>query len=152
MQGAEKGPHRGKANAKPGNGEFMEIKLAIIKDELGLSDKEFKQFEPIYRDYTRNLAANRHRVPKVDMETATKAQINNMLRRQIDNSINTGMVRKVYIQIFERVLTPQQLVKLYRTDNKIARKAREEMRRRRAEEKPAAAPATPETANINAAK
>ena len=51
------------------------------------------------------------------------------------------MVRKVYIQIFERVLTPQQVVKLYSMDNRLSRQAREELAKRRNPEAQAQAPA-----------
>ncbi|HIW53016.1 MAG TPA: hypothetical protein H9919_06320 [Candidatus Alistipes excrementipullorum] len=121
--------------------ELMDAKLQIIKAELALTDEQFNKFAPIYRQYSRNIDFNRRRAGRINLETASKQEINEYLKNRIDNSINVGMVRKVYIQIFERVLTPQQVVKLYSMDNRLSRQAREELAKRRNPEAQAQAPA-----------
>lgn len=117
--------------------ELMDAKLQIIKTELSLTDEQFDKFAPLYRQYTRNINFNRRRAGRIDVEKATKQEINDYLKNRLDNNINVGMVRKVYIQIFERVLTPQQVYKLYNIDNRLSRLAREELAKRRNPDCPA---------------
>ncbi|MBP3483070.1 MAG: hypothetical protein J6K28_06740 [Alistipes sp.] len=117
-------------NKNFGQKELMDAKLQAIKAELALTDEQFDKFAPIYRQYSRNINFNRRHTSTIDIEKASKQEINEYLKNRIDNNINVGMVRKVYIQIFERVLTPQQVVKLYSIDNRLARQAREELAKR----------------------
>ena len=110
--------------------ELMDIRLQIIKTELELSDEVFVKFAPIYRQYYHNLNFNRTKSQKIDIETATRKDINDHLKARYDNQISMAMVHKTYIFIFERVLTPQQLYKLYSIDGKLTKMAREEYKKR----------------------
>lgn len=129
-QQAQPKPATDKEKARAEQRAFMDAKLDIIKNQLELTGEQFEKFAPIYREYTRNINSNRRKTGKIDVATASKQEINEYLRNRIDNNINVGMVRKVYIQIFERVLTPQQLYKLYKIDDKLSRQARAELKKR----------------------
>ncbi len=106
--------------------EIMNLRLQIIKSELALSDEQFEKFAPIYRQYCHNIKFNSEPNKPIDIETASRKEINDFLRRRVDNNISMAMVRKSYILIFERVLTPQQVYKLYNVETKLIKQARVE--------------------------
>ena len=110
--------------------ELLNIRLQIIKEELNLSDVQFEKFVPVYREYSKTIQFNRVKVAKLDLAKASKYEINAMLKARLDNTINTAMVRKNYILIFEEVIGPRQLVKLYKIEDKLAARAREEYKKR----------------------
>lgn len=112
--------------------EVMNLRLQIIKEELSLSDEQFEKFSPIYHEYNRNINSSREKSPKIDIETASAKDINAKLRARFDNQVNTAVVRKTYIIIFEKVITPQQLYKLYSVEDKLIRQARKEYEKRQA--------------------
>ena len=110
--------------------ELLNIRLQIIKEELNLSDVQFEKFAPVSREYNKTIQFNRIKVAKLDLAKASKHEINAMLKARLDNTINTAMVRKNYILIFEEVIGPRQLVKLYKIEDKLAARAREEYKKR----------------------
>ena len=110
--------------------ELFNIRLQIIKEELKMSDEQFEKFAPIYREYTKTLRFNHVRAPRLDWPNASKKEINEMLKARFDNTINTAMVRKNYILIFEEVINPRQLAKLYKIEDKLNARAREEFKKR----------------------
>ncbi len=110
--------------------ELYNIRLQIIKEELKLTEQQFEQFAPVYRKYIKAVRFNHVRVPKLDWKNATKKEINEMLKARFDNTINTAMVRKNYILIFEEVIKPRQLVKLYKIEDKLHARARAEYNKR----------------------
>ncbi len=110
--------------------ELYNIRLQIIKEELKLSEQQFEKFAPVYREYTKAVRFNHVRVPRIDWKSATTQEINQLMKARFDNTINTAMVRKNYILIFEEVISPRQLMKLYRIENKLNARAREEYKKR----------------------
>lgn len=110
--------------------ELFNIRLQIIKEELKLTDEQYEQFAPVYREYNKAMHFNRVKVAKIDWSKATKQEINTMLKARLDNTINAAMVRKNYILIFEEVIKPRQLVKLYKIEDALSARAREEYNKR----------------------
>ena len=110
--------------------EMFKIRLQIIKEELKLSDEQFEKFSPVYREYHKIIQFNRVSLPKINLKEADSKEINQVLKARLDNTINTAMVRKNYILIFEEVITARQLMKLYKIEDKLAARAREEYKRR----------------------
>lgn len=110
--------------------DLMDIRMQIAKEELKLTNEQFEKFAPVYREYVRNVRFCHVKCDKIDAEKATKKDINDFLKARLDNTINMAMVRKSYILIFEEVITPRQLMKLYRIDDKLMARAREEYKKR----------------------
>lgn len=110
--------------------DLFNIRMQIIKEELKLSDVQFEKFVPVYREYNKAKQFNHIKSPKIDMAKATKQQINNIMKIRLDNTINMAQVRKNYILIFENVITPRQVMKLYRVEDDLITRAREEYKNR----------------------
>lgn len=109
---------------------LLDIRLQIIKEELKLSDEKFEKFTPLYRDYNRAKRFSHVKCQKLDWSKATKQEINDVMKARLDNTINMAMVRKNYILIFEQVLGPRQVMKLYRIEDDLISRAREEYTKR----------------------
>ena len=59
--------------------------------------------------------------------------MNEVIKANLDNVINTAMVRKSYILLFEEAISPKQVSKLYKVENNLSKKAREEYKKRKAQ-------------------
>ena len=110
--------------------ELLDIRLQILKEELKLTDEQFDKFAPVYREYNRAKNFCHVKCEKVDMQSATKHEINNLMKARLDNTINMAMVRKNYILIFEEVIGPRQVMKLYKIEDDLIVRAREEYKKR----------------------
>lgn len=110
--------------------ELLNIRLQIIKEELKLSDVQFEKFAPVYREYNKAKQFHHVKCGKLDMSKATKHDINNVMKARLDNTINMAMVRKNYILIFEEVISPRQVMKLYKIEDGLIVRAREEYKNR----------------------
>lgn len=112
--------------------EMRNIVLGILRDELKMTDEQFEKFAPVYIEYRENIRAGQIRKPSMtDIDNATDDEINSLLSANLDNYIHISMVRKVYIPIFEKILTPKQVYGLYEIDNSLSKQARAELRKRR---------------------
>jgi len=112
--------------------ELRAIVLRILHRELALTDEQFEIFAPLYGEYRDNIGRGLASKPRIeDTETASGSELNALLTANLDNYIHIAMVRKVYIPIFEKVLTPKQVYKLYEIDNELSKKAYEELCKRR---------------------
>ena len=110
--------------------EILDLRLQIIKEELKLTDEQFEKFAPVYRNYDKAVHFNHVNLTKLDWEKATRKEINDFLKAQLDNTINKAMVRKSYILLFEEVIAPKQLCKLYKVEDKLVARARQEFKNR----------------------
>lgn len=110
--------------------ELLNIRLQILKDELKLTDEQFDKFAPVYREYNRAKNFCHVKCEKLDPQSATKQEINNLMKARLDNTINMAMVRKNYILIFEEVIGARQVMKLYKIEDDLIVRAREEYKKR----------------------
>ncbi|MBO5813493.1 MAG: hypothetical protein J6R13_03135 [Alistipes sp.] len=110
--------------------EILDLRLQIIKEELKLTDEQFEKFTPVYLNYDKAIHFGNTKPTRLDWENATKKDINEFLKAQLDNTINKAMVRKSYILLFEDVITPKQLCKLYKIEDKLVTRARQEYKSR----------------------
>lgn len=119
-------------NISPERLEMRNIVLGILRDELKMTDGQFEKFAPVYIEYRQNIGAGQIRKPAIaDIDNATDAEINSLLSANLDNYIHISMVRKVYIPIFGKILTPKQVYALYEIDNSLSKQACDELRKRR---------------------
>lgn len=119
-------------NISPERLEMRNIVLGILRDELKMTDGQFEKFAPVYIEYRQNIRAGQIRKPATaDIDSATDDEINSVLAANLDNYIHISMVRKVYIPIFGKILTPKQVYGLYEIDNSLSRQARDELMKRR---------------------
>lgn len=121
-----------RAARKARNEQMMQTRLELLRTELQLTDAQFTQFDPIYRKYRQEIG----RVTSMNKEArAKKDEITNenalkVMSARLTNNILTSSVKQRYLLVFAEVIEPLQIMKLYRVDDKLARKAREIMKYR----------------------
>lgn len=105
----------------PASGQSVEdinaAALAQISKELGLSDKQLKKFEPIYKEYRAAMAK------AVDADangTATdEASQRKQIKAKLGNIAAVAETKREYVDRFATVLTAEQIRTLYNAEGAI---------------------------------
>lgn len=114
--------------------QLMQTRLELLKTELTLTDEQMTKFEPVYREYRKEI----HKVTAQNKDTRIKKdQITNenalkVVAARLANQILTATVKQRYLFTFAEVITPLQVEKLYKVDEKVSREAMKIMKYRQA--------------------
>ncbi len=134
---AQQAPERqGGPEAKPNpKAALMAVKLKEIKEALNLSDTTMARFKPIYVRYDQELSRfhserGKQLMLRADPDTLSTAQAEQALVAQINMGKAMIALQERYIAEFRAVLTPQQILKFFRVEQDIRRKALAEYRKR----------------------
>ena len=112
--------------------QLMQTRLELLKTELTLTDEQMAKFDPVYREYRKEI----HKVTAPNKEARTKkADITNenalkVVAARLANQIQTATVKQRYLFTFAEVITPLQVEKLYKVDEKVSREAQKIMKYR----------------------
>lgn len=105
--------------------QLMQTRLGMLKDELKLTDAQAAKFEPIYREYRKEMSkVVDNKIARTKKEEMTNDNALKVIATRLSNTINTSSLKQRYIYIFAEVLEPLQIEKLYRIDDRIAKEAR----------------------------
>lgn len=105
--------------------QLMQTRLGMLKDELKLTDAQVAKFEPIYREYRKEMSkVVDNKIARTKKEEMTNDNALKVIATRLSNTINTSSLKQRYIYIFAEVLEPLQIEKLYRIDDRIAKEAR----------------------------
>lgn len=105
--------------------QLMQTRLGMLKDELKLTDAQAVKFEPIYREYRKEMSrVVDNKTARTKKEEMTNDNALKVIATRLSNTINTSSLKQRYIYIFAEVLEPLQIEKLYRIDDRIAKEAR----------------------------
>lgn len=114
-----------------------QVKLREIKQRLQLDEATFAQFRPIYLRYERRIASidfkNQAKLMRTNADSLSAEEANLLITNQLTNAKKMVFIRERFYNEFRKVLTPQQLVKLYQSETEIRRKVMTEIRNRRKE-------------------
>lgn len=93
-----------------------------ISHELGLSEAQSAAFAPIYTEYRKEIReASVAPKPKGEKPEANDEAILARLNESLDSAVKVAQIRKAYIAKFKAVLTPAQIMKLYRMEDSFGR-------------------------------
>ena len=105
--------------------QLMQTRLGMLKDELKLTDAQAAKFEPVYREYRKEMSrVVDNKIARTKKEEMTNDNALKVIPTRLSNTINTSSLKQRYIYIFAEVLEPLQIEKLYRIDDRIAKEAR----------------------------
>ena len=105
--------------------QLMQTRLGMLKDELKLTDAQAAKFEPVYREYRKEMSrVVDNKIARTKKEEMTNDNALKVVATRLSNTINTSSLKQRYIYIFAEVLEPLQIEKLYRIDDRIAKEAR----------------------------
>ena len=112
--------------------QLMQTRLELLKTELELTDEQMAKFDPVYREYRKEI----QKVTALNKDARTKkADITNenalkVVAARLANQIQTATVKQRYLFTFAEVITPLQVEKLYKVDEKVSREAMKVMKYR----------------------
>lgn len=124
-------PASAQNQSKANQEELLAKRIEMLTAELGLGEDSAAEFEQIYRAYRKDIrmvATNKK--SRVKPENITNENAIEYLQAKFMNNIAMTTVKQNYINEFLRVLTPVQIEKMYRIDDKIANEARKILRQR----------------------
>ncbi len=113
---------------------ITQAKLAEISKALALSDDKIKSLAPIYKRYeaekNETSFLRQGRLLRASPDSLSAEEADKLITAQLDNAIRLSTVRRKYYNEFKTVLTPQQIMRLYRSEAQLNRKVMQELRRR----------------------
>ena len=113
---------------------ILQAKLVEIRRSLNLDQATMQHFRPIYIQYEKEISGvninNQVRLMRANYDSLTSEEAEKLVMVQLENAKRLIDIRENYYYRFKTVLTPQQIVKLYRTEAAIRQKVMQELRRR----------------------
>lgn len=88
----------------------------LVSKELGLTDDKAAAFAEIYTEYREAVQSSRPKSAAFNNEEKDDAKVIARINESLDNEIRIATIRKEYVNKFLKVLTPQQLNRLYMMD------------------------------------
>lgn len=112
-----------RAASKARREQMMQTRLQMLKEELKLTDEQLVKFDPIYREFRKEVQRVTNRDSRVKREDLTNENALKVISARLANQVTTATVKQRYLLIFAEVIEPLQIEKLYRVDQRISREA-----------------------------
>jgi Spy/CpxP family protein refolding chaperone len=113
---------------------IIQAKLQEIRHSLKLEQAEMEKFRPMYVRYEEEISSlnfrGQERLMRVNSDSLTAEEAETMVLKQLQNARRIINIREKYYHEFKKILTPQQIIRLYQTEAEIRRKVMQEMRHR----------------------
>ena len=112
--------------------QLMQTRLELLKTELTLTDEQMTKFDPVYREFRKEIqrVTSHNKDARIKKDQITNENALKVVSARLANQILTATVKQRYILIFAEVITPLQLEKLYKVDEKVSREAMKVMKYR----------------------
>ncbi len=114
-----------KAAQKAKREQLMQTRLELLKTELALSDEAMAKFDPVYREYRKEIGrvTSMNKDARMKKDQITNENALKVVSARLANQILTATVKQRYLMIFAEVIEPLQVEKLYKVDEKVSREA-----------------------------
>lgn len=113
---------------------IVQAKLHEIRLQLKLDQATFNEFKPVYIKYEKEISAidfrNLARLMKVDTDSLSAEEADQMIVNQMEAAKKMISIREKYYKEFRKVISPQQIIKLYQTEAELRKKVLQEIKRR----------------------
>ncbi len=113
---------------------IAQAKLREIRKSMNLNQETFERFRPIYLKYDREITGidfrQMARLMRVDADSLSEEEADQMIVNQLETARQLIDIREKYYHEFRKVLTPQQIIKLYQTEAEIRKKVMQELKKR----------------------
>ena len=105
--------------------QLMQTRLELLKTELELTDEQMAKFDPVYREYRKEIGrvTSSNKDARMKKDQITNENALKVVAARLANQIQTATVKQRYLFTFAEVITPLQVEKLYKMDEKISREA-----------------------------
>ena len=114
-----------KAAQKAKREQLMQTRLELLKTELNLTDEAMAKFDPVYREYRKEIGrvTSMNKDARMKKDQITNENALKVVSARLANQILTATVKQRYLMIFAEVIEPLQVEKLYKVDEKVSREA-----------------------------
>lgn len=113
---------------------IAQAKLREIQSALKLDQAAFNQFRPVYMRYEKELSGIDFRkmakLLRVDADSLSVDDADQLIVNQIEGAKSLIAVREKYYREFRKILSPQQIIRLYQTEAEIRKKVMKELKKR----------------------
>jgi Spy/CpxP family protein refolding chaperone len=110
-------------------------KFEYISEKLALSDEQANQFKPLYLAFEREQmqlgALKKLRINNVNADSISDEEAQNLMTARFDFVQKQLDLRRKYYAEYQKVLTPQQIIKLQQAEAEIRQKVLMELRNRK---------------------
>ena len=114
---------------------IIQVKLRELKVNLKLDQVAFDQFRPVYLRYEREVSGidfrKMARFLRVEADSLSTEEADQIIVNQIESAKSLIALREKYYKEFRKVLSPQQIIKLYQTEAELRKKVMQELKNRR---------------------
>ena len=123
-----------KAENKAKREQLMQTRLELLKTELTLTDEQMVKFEPVYREYRKEIGrvTSTNKDARMKKDQITNENALKVVSARLANQILTATVKQRYLLTFVEVIEPLQVEKLYKVDEKVSREANKIVKYRQA--------------------
>lgn len=127
------------AQRTDGQARLFDAKLALMKSELGIGEKQMKTFAPLYARYENDIASASGFIRNYRVKPHGGGASDQTLTREeavarIDATFKVSQsildIKRRYLTELSKVLSPEQLVKFFQTESEIRNKLNKELKRR----------------------
>lgn len=116
------------------NKRIVEAKLRQIRISLKLDQATFDHFRPVYEKYESEVSEidfkRLNKLLKSDPENLSSEEADRLILHQIEIARRMLEVREKYYIEFKKVLTPQQIIRLYQAEAELRIKVMQELKTR----------------------
>jgi hypothetical protein len=114
---------------------LADAKFDYVKQKLVMSDADAEKLKPIYVAYEREQAQlgklKELRIDNISADSLSTQEAEKVITDRFDFAQKQLDLRKKYYVEFKKVLTPQQVIKLYQAEADIRQKVMLELRNRK---------------------
>jgi len=129
------------AGAQPGERNprlrerISEMKLRKIRNNLNLDEATFQKFKPLYLKYEQEMMGldlrRMGKLLRTSADSLSDEEAHQLIMAQMEQTKKMLSIREAYYPEFRKILKPQQVIRLYQTENEIRRKVMAELKKRR---------------------
>jgi hypothetical protein len=113
---------------------IAQAKLREIQSDLKLDQVAFNQFRTVYMRFEKELSGidfrKMARLLRVDADSLSVDDADQLIVNQIGCAKSLIALREKYYKEFRKILSPQQIIKLYQTEAELRKKVMKELKRR----------------------
>lgn len=114
--------------------QFVKTQFLEIVKNLELDSQKASELEPIYVAFMKELRPGRQQHRFNPLECEKEDQVDAMIRAKLAIAVHIATVREKYYELFRKVLSPSQIVKMYQAERDTMKKVKHEFKSRKVDE------------------
>lgn len=123
-----------KQRAMEMHNRITEMKLVEIQKNLHLDEQTLKNFRPIFLAYEKEMAATRLNrgvnLMKITKDSLSNDEADRLINNEFMNVRLMTDIRQKYYYEFKKVISPNQIIRMYQSEADIQRKMMQEYKKR----------------------